>query len=343
MSASAVSALRTGRVGAFLTSGQIMVSHHSHSAALRWLIAAALLISRADADADADAGTSAAHADGEIIFEVFGNATNSNHDALHVELWQYERDASGALMPLLKRDVYRADGQVPAIEILFDAPVPANGTVLTIPGVDTSSNASYALLAYTCSRDKAARSQASRCRLRFGAGVAPFGWARDVASCVGAATGSQVCATPLQPTAPGTATAPAPAARVFLSSPTPFDAAPRTHRFGRAWTTPGGRRVLRIGGTAQQRGEAHGYLAAQQVMDVLRFFLLEDRALRGPGRGVQDYEDVTLRTLKAQSLFRTPRAVLEEAQGIVDGVRSAGVSLALRCPNWEAGTPRCGT
>ena len=265
-----------------------------------------------------------AHETPVVTVEVFANASNPDHDALHVELWRYDLDASGALLPLQKRDVYRADGQAPAHEALLELP-PPGGRTYSISTDDAGENASFAVLAYTCRRDGA------DCRLNFSAAVVPLGWASDASTCVGAATGSEVCATPVRPTAAAAAAA-APSvaqARVWLSAPTRFGAGAASHPHGRIWTSGGGRRVLRVGGTPRQRGLAHGFLAAQQVVDVLRFFLLEDRALRGAGRGVAEYEAAVIGQLQAGRLFHTPAAVLEEAQGIVDGVRDAGVSLAL--------------
>ena len=159
-------------------------------------------------------------------------------------------------------------------------------------------------------------------KLRAGAAL---GFASARTGCFGNDEGSNVCVSVLVVSNENT-TVEVPT--IQLRKPTPF--AP--HAPNR--TTPDGvgscamvrgRAVLRLGpGTAHERGVAHGTLVGRQVMDVLEFFLLEDRV-----RDMAAYETVVRPKLIAQRLFVTPDEALDEARGIVDGVRAAGVPLTL--------------
>ena len=247
---------------------------------------------------------------GTIAGEVIYNGSTNNASAITVQLWRLPTEPDGTLMPLQKRAVLGADGQLPFAQQHTTLP-PASSAhySYTFTGVPPGN---YTTLAFAASR------------LRAGS---PLGWATMANGCFGDDEGADVCTQVLVVGDNNTA-ATVNANAITLRAPTPFAAGNRTapNGYGAFARARGGRAVLRLGpgGAPYDRGVAHGHLVARQVMDMLAFFLLEDRV-----RHMGAYEGVVRARLVQQSLFATPQDVLDEARGIVDGVAAAGVPLRL--------------
>jgi hypothetical protein len=232
-------------------------------------------------------------------------AVLSDETHIVVQLWPLALRPDGTLLPLQKRSILAGSGQQPA------ATTRAQGGAFAFSAVAPGN---YSVLAFS---DVAGDGQ-----LQSGA---PLGFAAT-ASCYGRDEGSNVCVDVLQVTGANVVAPP-----VELRAPTRFTPAPNRSGAG-AFDVLRGVGVLRLGpGTPHERGWAHGSLVGQQVMDVLEFFLLEDRV-----RDMHAYETVVRPRLQAQRLFATPREAIDEARGIVEGVAAAGVSLRLRALRRDA-------
>ena len=92
-----------------------------------------------------------------------------------------------------------------------------------------------------------------------------------------------------------------------------------------AWAVNGelveldGIKVLRVWGTPYERGFAHGFLMAEEIYDVASNYMLPYAGAEGLAMG----------RLFAALFFGIPDRFIEELQGIIDGVRAAGVSLYI--------------
>lgn len=78
--------------------------------------------------------------------------------------------------------------------------------------------------------------------------------------------------------------------------------------------------VLRLRGTPRQRGLAHGYLIAQQILEFFEFYVLEDKF-----KSAALYERTFARFLETN--FRYPKDYLEEVDAVLEGMQRSGVKL----------------
>lgn len=81
-----------------------------------------------------------------------------------------------------------------------------------------------------------------------------------------------------------------------------------------------GQTVLHLRGDAFDRGWAHGFLAARQILDFLEFYIIEDCV----GSRTR-YERDVREALSAGVLSGSPAALRTECAAIVDGMAAAGV------------------
>lgn len=106
-----------------------------------------------------------------------------------------------------------------------------------------------------------------------------------------------------------------------VRSPRPFPTSQREAAGGRL-TSIRGHAVLQLKGTASQRGYAHGFLIADQIVDFFRFYILEDKL-----RSAAEYETGFARFLTTH--FAWPRAFVEECEAVITGMQASGADLFL--------------
>eukprot|EP00927_Polykrikos_kofoidii_P046630 TRINITY_DN40800_c0_g1_i1.p1 TRINITY_DN40800_c0_g1~~TRINITY_DN40800_c0_g1_i1.p1 ORF type:complete len:726 (+),score=58.49 TRINITY_DN40800_c0_g1_i1:136-2313(+) len=80
--------------------------------------------------------------------------------------------------------------------------------------------------------------------------------------------------------------------------------------------------ILRVWGTAYERGYAHGFLLAQQVMDMWEFFLWEDRM----GSSRETYAERLLPALS--SLAKISEQMQAGIAGMIAGMKASKISMA---------------
>src|SRR5688572_30066788 len=79
--------------------------------------------------------------------------------------------------------------------------------------------------------------------------------------------------------------------------------------------------VVQLHGDATQRGRAHGELLAEQIVDFLRFYVLEDHL-----GGADAYRQFTA---FLDTHFAWPAPMLAELDGVLAGMRASGADLRL--------------
>ncbi|MCA8956896.1 MAG: hypothetical protein KDC87_12535, partial [Planctomycetes bacterium] len=80
--------------------------------------------------------------------------------------------------------------------------------------------------------------------------------------------------------------------------------------------------VVRLHGTAVERGTAHGALLARQILDWFEFYLLEDRF-----RSARTYQQEFVPFLEHN--FRWPVAMVQEVDAVLAGMKGSGVPLRV--------------
>jgi hypothetical protein len=105
-----------------------------------------------------------------------------------------------------------------------------------------------------------------------------------------------------------------------LRAPRPLPRAERTVEGGALrWIR--GLPVVQLRGDARQRGFAHGALLAAQIVDFLRFYVIEDRL--GSAAAYEEF------TRFLGSHYAPPERYAAECRAVLEGMRSSGVDLAL--------------
>jgi len=108
---------------------------------------------------------------------------------------------------------------------------------------------------------------------------------------------------------------------VSLRLPTPFPKEGRTADHGSLlWMK--GLPVLRLSGTAEERGFAHGYLVGPQIIDFFEFYIIENMVA-----SVEKYEQVYYPFF--QSGIRLPDGLGRELDAVVEGMRAAGTDMRV--------------
>jgi hypothetical protein len=107
--------------------------------------------------------------------------------------------------------------------------------------------------------------------------------------------------------------------RIVLRRPVPFPHREKETEHGRLkWIN--GLPVLQLWGTPEERGYAHGYLVARQIVDFFEFYILED-SWRSPER----YERIFVPFLEKN--LNVPREFLKECRAVLRGMRDSGADL----------------
>lgn len=114
-----------------------------------------------------------------------------------------------------------------------------------------------------------------------------------------------------------------------LRKPTPF---PREDRFvehgALRWMQ--GLPVLQLWGTVRERGFAHGFLAAEQIIDFFAFYVLEDS-----WGSAERYENIFIPFLKSN--LRIPSKLLHECEALIRGMKAADCGMTVPFLNREFG------
>ncbi|KPK75370.1 MAG: hypothetical protein AMJ79_11410 [Phycisphaerae bacterium SM23_30] len=112
------------------------------------------------------------------------------------------------------------------------------------------------------------------------------------------------------------------AADCLLRCPAPFPKEDRRTDHGALrWIK--GLPVLQLWGTPRQRGFAHGYLAAQQIIDFLEFYIIED-----VWRSARRYQETFVPFL--ESRFHCPDEFIEECDAVVEGMMASGIDMKVK-------------
>jgi uncharacterized protein (DUF2141 family) len=106
-----------------------------------------------------------------------------------------------------------------------------------------------------------------------------------------------------------------------LRAPTPFPLAGKVAEHG-ALVRKKGLPVLQLWGTAEERGFAHGYLVAKQILDFFEFYVVEDN-----WRSAKSYQETFIPFL--ESRFRYPEEFLRECDAVVRGMRASGIDMRI--------------
>ncbi len=106
-----------------------------------------------------------------------------------------------------------------------------------------------------------------------------------------------------------------------LRLPTAFPGVDKTVEHG-ALVRKKGLPVLQLWGTAEERGFAHGYLVAKQIIDFFEFYVVEDS-----WRSAKSYQDTFVPFLETR--FRYPEEFLKECDAVIKGMRASGVDMTV--------------
>jgi uncharacterized protein (DUF2141 family) len=106
-----------------------------------------------------------------------------------------------------------------------------------------------------------------------------------------------------------------------LRAPTPFPLAGKVIEHG-ALVWKKGLPVLQLRGTAEERGFAHGYLVAKQILDFFEFYIVEDN-----WGSAKNYQDTFVPFL--ENRFKYPEEFLRECDAVVKGMRASGVDMRI--------------
>jgi hypothetical protein len=83
--------------------------------------------------------------------------------------------------------------------------------------------------------------------------------------------------------------------------------------------------VLQLWGSPEQRGNAHGYIVAEQIMDFFRYFVL-----RATAADCEMYERYVVPKLMNRTLYFYSNDYLREASAILDGMKQSGIDLYVK-------------
>jgi hypothetical protein len=78
--------------------------------------------------------------------------------------------------------------------------------------------------------------------------------------------------------------------------------------------------VLRLWGTAEERGYAHGHLVGRQIIDFFEFYILEDS-----WRSAERYLDIFVPFLEGH--FSYPPRFLKECDAVISGMQASGINM----------------
>jgi hypothetical protein len=108
---------------------------------------------------------------------------------------------------------------------------------------------------------------------------------------------------------------------IELKVPTPF---PREEQLteGGSLRWIKGYPVLRLKGDAHTRGYAHGKLAAAQIVDFFRFYVLEEKT-----KSAKVYEEGFAKFL--QTNFAWPKEMVTECEALIEGMKASGADLRI--------------
>lgn len=108
----------------------------------------------------------------------------------------------------------------------------------------------------------------------------------------------------------------------LLREPTPFPGQDRKTEHG-ALRWLHGLPVLQLWGNSEERGYAHGYLAAKQIIDFFEFYILEEN-WGSAGR----YEEIFVPFLKNR--LRLPLEFFRECQAVIQGMKDSKIDMSVR-------------
>jgi hypothetical protein len=80
--------------------------------------------------------------------------------------------------------------------------------------------------------------------------------------------------------------------------------------------------VLQLRGTAEERGFAHGYLAARQIIDFFEFYIIEDN-----WRSAKNYKETFVPFLEDH--FDCPSEFLKECDAVIQGMQASGIDMRV--------------
>ncbi len=107
-----------------------------------------------------------------------------------------------------------------------------------------------------------------------------------------------------------------------LRIPTPFSQEDKhTDHGALRWIQ--GLPVLQLWGTAEERGFAHGYLAGEQIIDFLEFYIVEDS-----WRSAQRYQDIFVAFI--ENHVSAPPEFLRECDAVIEGMRSSKTDMYIQ-------------
>lgn len=110
---------------------------------------------------------------------------------------------------------------------------------------------------------------------------------------------------------------------IGMAAPHMLPSMPQTVKVGNGYgslTKINGLPVLEVGGTAYERGYAHGFLLSTQILDIFEYFLLEDMV-----RSQAFYTDKFIPALK--SLVILSPQLKDGINGLLDGMKATNISM----------------
>ena len=109
---------------------------------------------------------------------------------------------------------------------------------------------------------------------------------------------------------------------IQLRRTTPFPAHKKLDGYNGELTRTNGIATLRIRGTPEERGRAHGALVGRQILDFFEFYVLEDKF-----KSVAKYRNTFYRFLEAN--FRYPKEFLTEIDAVIAGMKATGLKMSI--------------
>ncbi|MGM0466636.1 MAG: DUF2141 domain-containing protein [Acidobacteriota bacterium] len=105
----------------------------------------------------------------------------------------------------------------------------------------------------------------------------------------------------------------------LLRAPTPFpEKNIQTEQGALTWIQ--GLPVLKLQGTVEERGYAHGYLLGKQIIDFFEFYVVEDS-----WRSAKNYQDIFVPFLETH--FNLPPEYKKESQALIQGMKDSGIEM----------------
>ena len=80
--------------------------------------------------------------------------------------------------------------------------------------------------------------------------------------------------------------------------------------------------VLQLWGSSEERGFAHGYLVGGQIIDFLKFYVIEDS-----WKSAKRYEEIFVPFLKSH--LNCPAEFLAECRTVIEGMRASGIDMRV--------------